>query len=227
MDFQVLSTAYTGATAVGYDARRSSTAKWRSEHTAVSEFLRVNPTGSTVLDIPVGTGRFLELYRERGLKVAGRDISPDMLKAAREKLSGLGPMECSLELADIRSIPDADEEYDCVLSIRFLNWVDANGLEEALRELRRVSKRYLIVTIRHKVPVIDLLTHGPKGFRRLLMRHALRLRKSNGPRTILHERDVVLGTFKKLGLRIDAVKLLEHGRDGTDFCCYRLIRDES
>ena len=173
MDFQALSTAYTGATAAGYEARRTSTAKWLSEQIAVSELLRVLPSGATVLDIPVGTGRFLELYQERGLKVAGRDISPDMLGAARNKLNELGGLDCSLWLADIRTIPDADDQYDCVLSIRFLNWVDSRGLEEVLREARRVSKRYLIVTIRHKVPTRDLLFRGPKGLRRLLMRHVL------------------------------------------------------
>ena len=134
MDFQALSTAYTGATATGYEARRTSTAKWLSEQIAVAELLRVVPSGATVLDIPVGTGRFLELYQERGLKVAGRDISPDMLRAARNKLNEVGGLDCSLELADIRTIPDADDQYDCVLSIRFLNWVDSRGLEEVLRE---------------------------------------------------------------------------------------------
>ena len=85
-----------------------------------------------------------------------------MLTAARNRLNELGGLDCSLELADIRTIPDADDQYDCVLSIRFLNWVDPSGFEEVLRELRRVSKRYLIVTIRHLVPTRDLL-HGPKG----------------------------------------------------------------
>jgi SAM-dependent methyltransferase len=237
MDFQALSAAYTGATATGYDARRIPTAKWLSEDNAVRELLRVLPVGARILDMPVGTGRFLQLYQERGIKVAGRDISSDMLRAARNKLNELGELECSLEIADIRAIPDADNHYDCILSIRFLNWMDSRGLEEVLRELRRVSKRHLIVGIRHKVSARDLLLLGPKGWRRLLIGHLLEFRRwmryllgheqSKKARTIQHKKDVVLRTFSRLNLRIDSLKLVEHGRDGTDYCLYRLIKDAS
>lgn len=234
MDFQSLSAAYTGITATGYDARRSPTVKWVSEDKTVRELLSVVPAGGTVLDVPVGTGRFLELYRERGLKVAGRDISPDMLRAAGNKLEGLEGLDCSLELADVRNIPAEDGQYDCVLSIRFLNWVDSSGLEEVLRELRRVSNRHLIVGIRNNVLTRDLLLHGPNGARRFVVKHLLRLRRSirillgdreaKKPRTIQHERAVILQTFNKLGLRIDSMHLVEHGRDGTDYYLYRLIK---
>lgn len=233
MDFHALSTAYTGETATGYDARRAPTEKWLTEDSTVRELLRVVPVGSRILDIPVGTGRFLELYQERGLKVAGRDISPDMLAAAREKLNQLGEYDGFLELADIRSIPDDDDKYDCALSVRFLNWVDSRGLEDALRELRRVSKRYLIVGIRHNVPALDLLLHGPNGARRFATRYLIKLKwflrdliaGRPKPRTIQHKRDVVLQTFDKLALRIDVLRLVEHGRDGTDYFLYRLIKD--
>ncbi|KPH58081.1 MULTISPECIES: class I SAM-dependent methyltransferase [Novosphingobium] len=237
MDFQTLSSAYTGATATGYDARRAPTAKWVSEDSAVRELLRAVRSGATVTDMPVGTGRFLKLYHERGFKVVGRDISPDMLRAARVKLDDADGLDCTLELADIRAIPDADGTYDCALSIRFLNWMDARGLEEVLRELRRVSKRHLIVGIRHQVPVGELLLHGPNGFRRLIVGRLLGLRRfarrllrhprANDPHTIQHRKDVVLGTFDALKLGIDAMILVEHGRDGTDYCFYRLTKDTS
>ncbi|MBO9517969.1 MAG: methyltransferase domain-containing protein [Porphyrobacter sp.] len=236
MDFQALSIAYTGAAATGYDARRAPSQKWLAEDSIVRELLRVLPVGASVLDVPVGTGRFLELYHERGLKVTGRDISPDMLNSAREKIAALNGLDGSLELADVRNIPDADGHYDCVLCIRFLNWVDAGGLEEVLRELRRVSKRYLIVSIRHNVPTHDLLRHGPNGFRRFAMRHLLgfrrwlrdlrKFRQPKAPRTNEHQKAVVLQTFDRLRLRIDSQQLVEHGRDGTDFYLYRLIKEE-
>jgi SAM-dependent methyltransferase len=235
MDFQALSTAYMGATATGYDARRAPTEKWLSEDDTVRELLHVLPTGATILDVPVGTGRFLELYHQRGMKVVGRDISPDMLSAARDKLNELDGLECSLGLADIRTIPDADDHYDCALSIRFLNWVDSNGLEEALRELRRVSKRYLIIGVRHKVPMRDLLLYGPQGVHRLVTgyllgarrwaRNLLRPRQSKIVGTIQHDKDVVLRTFDRLGLRIDALQRVEHGRDRTDYYLYRLTKE--
>lgn len=248
MDFQALSTAYTGAAARGYDARRAPTTKWLGEDSAVAELLRVLPPGAAVLDMPVGTGRFLKLYHKRGFKVVGRDISSDMLKSARDKLDEVDELEelrgncdtgwtnCSLELGDIRAIPDGDDTYDCALSSRFLNWVDARGLEEVLRELRRVSNRYLIVGIRHWVPTTDLLFRGPNGPRRFAMRHLLGFRRSlrrllrhplaRAPHTTQHDRAVVLDIFRRLGLRIDVRILVEHGRDGTDYYFYRLIKDD-
>jgi ubiquinone/menaquinone biosynthesis C-methylase UbiE len=235
MDFQALSTAYTGEAAAGYDARRAPTTKWLTEDETVRDLLRVLPPGASVLDVPVGTGRFLELYQERGFKVAGRDISPDMLRAAQGKLNELDGLDCSLDLADIRTIPEYDGQFDCALSVRFLNWVDARGLEDSLRELRRVSKRYLIVGVRHWVPPRDLLLNGPKGLRRFLRRYLIDLRRSardwftprplRKARTNQHEREVVLHTFSKLGLRIDAQHLVEHGRDGTDYFLYRLVKE--
>ncbi len=247
MDFQALSTAYTGTAARGYDARRAPTTKWLGEDSAVGELLRVVPPGATVLDMPVGTGRFLKLYHKRGMKVVGRDISSDMLKAAREKLDEVEELEelrgngetswadCSLQLGDIRAIPDGDDTYDCALSSRFLNWVDARGLEDVLGELRRVSNRYLIVGIRHKVPAADLMFRGPDGLRRFATGHLLGFRRfarrllrhplGRAPHTIQHERDTVQHIFRKLGLRIDVRILVEHGRDGTDYYFYRLIKD--
>jgi SAM-dependent methyltransferase len=247
MDFQTLSTAYTGAAATGYDARRAPTTKWLGEDSAVDELLRVVTAGSTVLDMPVGTGRFLKLYRKRGMTIVGRDISPDMLKAARAKLEEVDELEelhgngeagwtdCTLQLGDIRAIPDDDDTYDCALSSRFLNWVDARGLEEVLGELRRVSKRYLIVGIRHQVPTRDLLLNGPKGLRRFVTRYLLDFRRSlrrllrhpkaNAPHTIQHDRDVIFQTFRKLKLRIDTRILVENGRDGTDYYFYSVIKE--
>lgn len=227
MNFQTLTTQYTGATAKGYDDRRAATPKWRSEQSAFRELLRDLPAGASVIDIPVGTGRFLELYRERGLRVAGRDISPDMLRMAEEKLRQTGPLDCSLGVADIRSIPEPDDSFDCAICIRFLNWVDLRGLEGALRELKRVSKRRLIVGVRHKVPTVDLLLDGPKGLLRLGMRFARKVRPKKGPQTTVHAKDAVHRAFGALGLRIEAMKLVEHGRDGTDYCFYRLSKQDA
>lgn len=227
MNFQTLTTQYTGATAKVYEDRRAATPKWRSEQRAFRELLSDLPAGASVIDIPVGTGRFLELYRQRGLKVAGRDISPDMLRIAENKLRQIGPLDCSLALADIRNIPEPNDRFDCAVCIRFLNWVDLRGFEDALRELRRVSKRHLIVGVRHQVPAIELLLDGPKGVLRLAMRYALKLRPKKGPQTTVHAKEAVHRTFRRLGLRIEAMKLVEQGRDGTEYCFYRLSKRDA
>jgi hypothetical protein len=70
--------------------------------------------------------------------------------------------------------------------------------------MRRFATRYLL------------------GFRRTARRL---LQQAPAPHTIQHDRDVVLRIFRKLGLRIDVRILVEHGRDGTDYYFYRLIKD--
>jgi hypothetical protein len=52
---------YHGAISASYDADRTSRATWQSEHVIVAEFLEGFAEGTSLLDIPVGTSRFLEL----------------------------------------------------------------------------------------------------------------------------------------------------------------------
>lgn len=84
MKIQKLKQAYFGDVAARYDANRAG-AKWRAEQEAVREFLgRIRETlgDYSLVDIPVGTGRFLEFYREFDVAATGLDVSGDMLAEA-------------------------------------------------------------------------------------------------------------------------------------------------
>jgi len=63
-------------------AARTST-KWRREQEVVASFLKELPRGAIILDVPVGTGRFIPCYRETALRWYGLDISRDMLREAK------------------------------------------------------------------------------------------------------------------------------------------------
>jgi len=75
----------------------------------VAEWPRRN---QRVLEIGCGTGLFQQILFDDGFSVAGLDKSPEMIAAARRRL---GP-GAELYVADGRSLPFADNEYDfCVL----------------------------------------------------------------------------------------------------------------
>jgi ubiquinone/menaquinone biosynthesis C-methylase UbiE len=132
---------YFGATAEQYEAMRQGKPKWIAEHAAVAELLEGVPAGSTVLDCPVGTGRFIPLYDERELFCYGVDISPDMLAVAKRNHGAPPGKPISLEVG---SLFDLDRRADVAVCVRFLGHLDPDELREALAVLRRCAPVLII-----------------------------------------------------------------------------------
>ena len=73
---------YYGQTAKDYEKTRQG-GTWERENA----FLLAGLKGvKSVLDCPVGTGRFLSFYQERKIKCVGVDISKDMLAGRQKRL---------------------------------------------------------------------------------------------------------------------------------------------
>ncbi len=212
-DFDGLTDRYTGATALHYDARRTGTLKWQTEQAIVERLLGTLPEGASVVDIPVGTGRFLPLYRKLGLAATGMDVSADMLARAREKGTGL-----PLRLSDIRHIAASDGEYDCALCIRFLNWVDDDGLRAAVRELARVSRQHVIAGVRSYAPLSRLT------LRRRIRQQWARWQPRAAGALVVHDHAVVLDAFRQAHLAVESTSLIERSPDGTDYEVFHLRR---
>ena len=124
--------------------RRSTARKWNAIRRGLGEeFERIG----SVLDVPCGTGRFTELLLGAGKRVVNADRSRAMLLAAREK-AGEGSarhVEC-----DAASLPFADASFDLVLCVRFLLHVPKPMRAGLLREMGRVSRRWVVVDVRHR-----------------------------------------------------------------------------
>ncbi|HEV2562313.1 MAG TPA: class I SAM-dependent methyltransferase [Rhizomicrobium sp.] len=147
MKFDTLSTRYTGGIAADYEAERTVAPQWAKEQAATERFLATLPAGATILDVPVGTGRFLEFYKKFGLVPTGLDISPDMLASAKAKAAALN-LDIKLAQGDIRRLDAADKGFEAALCVRFVNWIDFAGTEAVLAELSRVARSTLIVSVR-------------------------------------------------------------------------------
>ena len=211
-DVDQLTQRYTGARAQDYDARREGTAKWEAEQAIVERLLRSLPSGCSLVDIPVGTGRFLPLYRQLGIHATGMDVSQDMLARAREKCE-----DATLGLSDIRRIDASDRQYDCALCVRFLNWVGGPALKAAVRELARVSRQHVILGVRCYAPVSGL------GLRDRLRQQWARWQPRAEGRIIVHDQHVVQEAFREAGLRVRSADLVE-ASDGTEYRIYHLCR---
>ncbi len=70
---------------------------------------------NTVLDCFCGTGFHVAMLSEMGYEVEGIDISPDMVRKARENLKSKG-LDARVRLGDVKVL-DAKKKYDCVLSM--------------------------------------------------------------------------------------------------------------
>lgn len=81
-------------------------------------FRHVHP-GSTVVDLPCGTGRLAKFLLNWGYSVVGMDISPAMLHAAQERLAGYGDL-FSTQVSNVFELGDEERQFDAALCARVL-----------------------------------------------------------------------------------------------------------
>jgi ubiquinone/menaquinone biosynthesis C-methylase UbiE len=137
-----------------YDAERfrsahelkSTDRKWRALTAVIGARL---PEGAEVLDVPAGRGRFTRRILEAGFRLTSADLSEPMLRAAREEAHLHGNFRGAVR-CDAERLPFADASFDLVLSIRFLFHVPPELRAGILREFARISRRFVVVDVRHK-----------------------------------------------------------------------------
>jgi ubiquinone/menaquinone biosynthesis C-methylase UbiE len=112
---------YFGEKSDNYLKQREGTDGWKREHENLVYLLNKLPIGMTILDIPVGTGRFIQEYLKREHRVVGIDISDEMMKQA--VIPEYARQQITLRVGDARSIPYADNTFDCTISFRFLGYI--------------------------------------------------------------------------------------------------------
>jgi predicted TPR repeat methyltransferase len=135
---------YQGAGATQYEQRRQRQAKWQWENRVIGDTLaRIGGEVASVIDAPVGTGRFLGLYC---VPAIGYDVSNDMLNVAREK-------HATADLAQLDLLRDAiPARADLVVCVRFLNLVDTRAAAMALGKLLDAANKYALFTVRTGEP---------------------------------------------------------------------------
>ena len=141
---------YHGNVAAGYLEKRLQQKSWHAEQAVVQELLAKLPRGIDVLDVPVGTGRFVAMFLERGMTVTGLDISQDMLDEARRAL-GDDYDRCTMLRGGAENMPFPDDSFGLVVCFRFFGLIPMSLSQRVLGEIRRVAKPGANVILR--VPV--------------------------------------------------------------------------
>lgn len=165
---------YSGAKALCYESHRRKQPKWKWERLIMQRIH--NSLGDeigSVIDAPVGTGRFLNLYR---VPVTGFDYSKDMLARARLKGSKAILLRHDLLKRDLLAWADL------VVCFRFLNLIPNNWARLVLRRLLNAANKYAVFTVR---TVKDDYS-----------------RKMSVGRVFLHRRGVIDKTIKRCGFEV-------------------------
>lgn len=129
--------------AAQYEERARNRRLWEAERGVVESIVGRMPAGWRLLDVPVGTGRFLPLYAQQGLHVTGLDASQHMLKLAAKVGTG-----AKLRRGDIFAIDEPDASFDVVMAIRILHLIEHADVPLALAQLQRVARRQIVITVR-------------------------------------------------------------------------------
>ncbi len=99
-----------------------------------------------LIDLGTGTGRMLELFRDRYQRGVGIDLSPAMLAYARSKLERAGIANAQVRQGDIYDLALPDHAADAIIMHQVLHFL--RDPQRAVREAARVlapSGRLLIV----------------------------------------------------------------------------------
>lgn len=120
---------------------------WRERRILADLLGRALRPGDRVLDMPSGYGRLTDVLAGDGREIVSADVSPEMLRSAREKAAGAATHCC----ADVRALPFGDEAFDGVLCVRLVQHLsDAAARAEVFGELARVTGRWAVVSAYRK-----------------------------------------------------------------------------
>jgi SAM-dependent methyltransferase len=135
---------------------------WRERY-AVEQALRsVASDLALVLDLPAGTGKLAPIHEKFAYRVIAADASADMLKAGMEVWRN-DPQLVGMVQTDVRRTGFRSGSVDCTVSVRLMHRLPAVVANEALRELARITKRFLIVSTRISARTISSFRKAPRA----------------------------------------------------------------
>ena len=146
-DRERFSGRYAGQAAEAYEEARQD-AKWDAEE-AIFDELYASVRPASVLDCPVGTGRFFDRYVRDGVSVLGVDLSDDMLAQAAGKIPAGAPIRLQkADALDPRQASALGSGHDLIVCVRFVYAVPRRELPVLFRNFSATRARHLLVGVR-------------------------------------------------------------------------------
>jgi ubiquinone/menaquinone biosynthesis C-methylase UbiE len=103
--------------------------------------------GRTVLDLGCGTGENVIPLLERGARVIGMDISPDLIAIAQKRLN-VANLEATLTTGDAYATGLPDESVDAIFSMALIHHLDIKLVRD---EMWRVLRKGGVIILREPV----------------------------------------------------------------------------
>ena len=164
---------YFNDVARSYDVDRKSSLirrmKWRAEFLTLGKVLKSIPEGSSILDVPCGTGRFFPILQDR-FRHFGCDISEDMLENIPESISKNAR---GLHVGEIGKLQFEDMQFDYLLCMRFINLFPPEQSFELLKDILRVAKQGVIIQIRFRGGLFNVILDGYRFLRKVKLKRQL------------------------------------------------------
>lgn len=153
---------YFGKIATEYDIEREHEPLDVRDQEIVESILDKFPRGTSLLDVPAGTGKYIKATIDRGIIYKGVDVSDDMIKQAHLKLSILGDQaeNVDLRVSDARKLPFEDNSIDYILSVKFIKYLSTLQMfEDVLKEFERVVKIGAFIQVETRTTMKSHIIH--------------------------------------------------------------------
>lgn len=123
----------------------------RDELRAVEKALGATGEVRSILDVCAGNGRWLPVLASKKAALAvAVDIARSAVADARDSAGAeAAPGRLGLACADAGALPFPAQSFDLVVCLEFMPYVRRSGRLRALREMRRVSGRWVVVQYSH------------------------------------------------------------------------------
>lgn len=105
---------------------------------SMAEILQRLDKDVSILEVACGTGYVTKLIDKLGFKVVAVDNSNEMLTKAKEKVQSEA---VTFMIADAERLPFDDEEFDVVISTRFMHLFPPHQQRRLIQEMSRVLRR--------------------------------------------------------------------------------------
>jgi len=151
MPMSPLGSRYHNNIARDYELERATTKFWKKEQSVFkNEIVPFFKDQNSVLDCPVGTGRFFREYSESNLYVVGVDLSSSMLALAEDQSKNFSS-DIDLYNCDASSVNKLNIQPDIIVSVRFLqNIVDIHSAKNIVSGFLSLNPNYLILELGYR-----------------------------------------------------------------------------
>jgi ubiquinone/menaquinone biosynthesis C-methylase UbiE len=135
-----------------------SAGDWNHNCTYHDYLLRHLPTaGGEVLEIGCGAGQFSRRLARRSRQVIALDLSPQMLRQAREQSTEFPNID--YQLADVMTRSFEEEQFDCIASIATLHHLPTPELLRRAKRLLRAGGVLLVLDLVQPQGLFDMLAN--------------------------------------------------------------------